>query len=272
MVLYRVILCSCFLFFLYLPAYSQDSGQLAFHTRIIYDVSYQGDSTNTSAVSEESCYLFIGDEIALSESVESFDAENLDYNQMKRVENGVVRLSWAVLKDGEDIVIYDSFSQVRDEKDWRFVYQESASDFNWELQEDTMTIRGILCQKAVSEYGGRTWIAWFSPEIAFSTGPYKFQGLPGLIVSVHDSQNHWNFKIREIERPETGYIVSMDFFDTYKPTNKEKFFKDQHYYRKNYIEIEEAKGKDFINAENRAIMKKNVEIGFKQYSNWIELY
>src|SRR5699024_9241231 len=151
------------------------------------------------AVFKESCYLFIGDEIALSESVESFDAENSNSKHMKRVENGVVRLSWAILKNREEIVTYDSFSQVRDEKDWRFVYQEPTSDFHWELQEDTMTIRGILCQKAISEFGGRVWVAWFSPEIAFPSGPYKFQGLPGLIIAVHDTQNHWNFKMRGIE-------------------------------------------------------------------------
>src|SRR5699024_6727753 len=211
-------------------------------------------------VFEEPCYLFIGDEIALSESVESFDAENSDSVQMSRIENGVVRLSWAILKEEEKITTYDSFSQVRDDKDWRFVYTEPA-DFDWELQDDTMTIEGLLCQKAICEFGERTWVAWFSPDIAFSSGPYKFQGLPGLIVSVHDTQDHWKFKIREIERPEAGYVVSMNFFDTFKTTDKEKFFETHHYYRKNYIEIEEANGRDFMNPENRAIMKENAEFG-----------
>ena len=251
---------------------AQIEDNFAFHTRVTYDVSYIGDSTDVSVVFEEPCYLFIGDEIALSESVESFDTENSDSVHMERIESGVVRLSWAILKEEEKITTYDSFSQVRDDKDWRFVYTEPAGDFDWELQDDTMTIEGLLCQKAICEFGGRTWVAWFSPDIAFSSGPYKFQGLPGLIVSVHDTQDHWKFKIREIERPEAGYVVSMNFFDTYKTTDKEKFFKDQHYYRKNYMEIEEANGKDFINPENRAIMKENAEFGFKQHSNWIELY
>lgn len=254
------------------PAQAQTKNNLPFHTRVTYDVAYIGDSTDVSNVYVEPCYLFIGDEIALSESVESFDTENSDSVQMTRIESGVVRLSWAILKEEEKITTYDSFSQIIGEKELEHVYKEPVSDFDWELQGDTMTIEGLLCQKAICEFGGRTWVAWFSPDLAFSSGPYKFQGLPGLIVSVHDTQDHWKFKIREIERPEAGYVVPMDFFDTFKTTDKEDFFRDKHYYQDNYTEIQEANGRDYMNAENRAKMKKNAQMGFKKHSNWIELY
>ena len=42
-------------------------------------------------------------------------------------------------------------------------------------------------QKATAEFGGRSWIAWFSQELPFQDGPYKFYGLPGLIVHVEDN-------------------------------------------------------------------------------------
>jgi GLPGLI family protein len=44
-------------------------------------------------------------------------------------------------------------------------------------------------QKATTEFGGRKWTAWFCEEIPLSDGPYKFKGLPGLIVKISDADN-----------------------------------------------------------------------------------
>ena len=44
-----------------------------------------------------------------------------------------------------------------------------------------------MAQKATTSYGGRDWIAWFTAEIPFQDGPYKFYGLPGLIVKMEDT-------------------------------------------------------------------------------------
>lgn len=258
-------------FTLFQLAYGQKRENLNFHTRITYDVSYIGDSTNLSMVIEEPCYLFLGNSFALSESVNSFDSTS-NQPEMIRLGNGLVRLTWAILKDDKNIRTYDSFSQIREDKDSRFVYTEPADVFNWELQEDTTTIQGFLCQKATCDFGGRTWEAWFSSDLPFSSGPYKFRGLPGLIISISDTKGHWKFIINEIERPESEYKISMLYFLNYKETDKDRFFKDQHYFRANFLELEEAKGIDFMNPENRAIIKENVDNGFKQHSNWIELY
>lgn len=41
--------------------------------------------------------------------------------------------------------------------------------------------------------GGRQWIAWFTSEIPLSEGPYKFGGLPGLILEVADSEGDYRY-------------------------------------------------------------------------------
>ncbi len=41
-------------------------------------------------------------------------------------------------------------------------------------------------QKAITNFGGREWTAWFSTDLPFQDGPYKFYGLPGLIVKIED--------------------------------------------------------------------------------------
>ena len=57
-------------------------------------------------------------------------------------------------------------------------------------------------QKATTDFGGRKWTAWFTTEIPYSEGPYKFKGLPGLVVELSDSENNFQFELVKISKPE----------------------------------------------------------------------
>ncbi|MFN4364060.1 GLPGLI family protein [Chryseobacterium hispalense] len=57
----------------------------------------------------------------------------------------------------------------------------------WKILSEKQKIGEYTAQKATTNYGGREWIAWFSTEIPIQDGPYKFYGLPGLIVKVEDT-------------------------------------------------------------------------------------
>ena len=60
---------------------------------------------------------------------------------------------------------------------------------------------------AVSDFRGRTWIAWFASEIPISDGPWKFNGLPGLIMEVYDAKKHFHFSLVGIEQVDDEPIV-----------------------------------------------------------------
>ena len=104
-----------------------------------------------------------------------------------------------------------------------FLYEEDYPCMTWEYTEDTATIAGRFAQKAICDYGGRTWEAWFAPELPFNDGPYMFCGLPGLIVKVADTQDHYRFEMLSVEIPEETYILWNDG-DCVK-TTKKAFFK-----------------------------------------------
>ncbi|SMP10426.1 GLPGLI family protein [Chryseobacterium profundimaris] len=57
----------------------------------------------------------------------------------------------------------------------------------WKILPEKQKIGEYNAQKATTAYGGREWIAWFSTDIPFQDGPYKFYGLPGLIVKLEDT-------------------------------------------------------------------------------------
>ena len=68
--------------------------------------------------------------------------------------------------------------------------------FDWKIQSGKEKIGAYNTQKATTEYGGRKWTAWFTPDIPLQDGPYKFYGLPGLIVKVTDDQNNYSWELK----------------------------------------------------------------------------
>lgn len=69
-----------------------------------------------------------------------------------------------------------------------FTYEEDYIPQNWVMSDSTKAILGYTCQKAECDFRGRHYVAWFSTEIPVYDGPWKFNGLPGLILEVYDSK------------------------------------------------------------------------------------
>lgn len=87
------------------------------------------------------------------------------------------------------------------QKQYNAYQQASMSPENWNIISDSdSTIAGLKTHKAECRFGGRRWLAWFTPEIPVSDGPYKFSGLPGLIVKLESSEGDYSFHISGIER------------------------------------------------------------------------
>lgn len=76
-----------------------------------------------------------------------------------------------------------------------YQYQENHLVFAWRITSAKKTIAGYECQQAYASYGGRVWEAWFARDIAVSDGPYKFYGLPGLIMQIRDTHDHYVFSL-----------------------------------------------------------------------------
>ncbi|KMQ59481.1 hypothetical protein ACM46_20545 [Chryseobacterium angstadtii] len=66
---------------------------------------------------------------------------------------------------------------------------------NWTILPETKSIEGFKVQKATTTFGGRNWIAWFTNDIQIQDGPYKFCGLPGLILNVGDDKGDHIFNL-----------------------------------------------------------------------------
>ncbi|MDE5882102.1 MAG: GLPGLI family protein [Muribaculaceae bacterium] len=83
-------------------------------------------------------------------------------------------------------------------------YTEPLLEMEWGIAEDsTRNILGYECLMAHSDYHGREWTAWFTPELPIQDGPWKLRGLPGMILSADGGDNF------HIEAAEVG-VTSQD--------------------------------------------------------------
>lgn len=82
-----------------------------------------------------------------------------------------------------------------------FVYPDSVPSLEWNFSdEETGSIMGYDCRKATVKFAGRSYTAWFTPEIPLPFGPYKFGGLPGLILKLEDAERQFVWEAVGFER------------------------------------------------------------------------
>lgn len=100
-----------------------------------------------------------------------------------------------------------------------WIYSEDLETPVWNITDSTASISGYNCILAVSHFRGRTWHAWFTPEIPVSNGPWKLGGLPGLILKAYDLKKHYSFEAIEISFP-TERVVEYFNYDERVKTNR----------------------------------------------------
>ena len=111
-------------------------------------------------------------------------------------------------------------------------YSEYIPVQNWVIQNDTLTVNGYLCQKATCEFRGRNYIAWFSMDIPISNGPWKFGGLPGLILKVYDHEQLYTFECVEVQHFQ--FPLKRYDFQEYKQIGRLKLLKYQRMLNENF--------------------------------------
>lgn len=73
-------------------------------------------------------------------------------------------------------------------------FTEPCPPQQWTLHNDTMTVLEHSCQKATCHWRGRDFVAWFAKDIPIRRGPWKFNGLPGLILKLYDTDRYYTFE------------------------------------------------------------------------------
>lgn len=157
--------------------------------RFIYEVNYKKDSTE-NLLTKEFYLLDVGPEEVFYYGRDYFVMDSLVKNNLP--------IAFETPPDLTNITIHKAGSlnfDVYELLEYDMIKLSSENKQNWKLTGEKKQIDSYNVQKAETFWGGRMWEAWFTPDIPFQEGPYKFGGLPGMILELSDKKGNYTFKV-----------------------------------------------------------------------------
>ncbi len=198
----------------------QDTLDVAY-LNIHYRQMVREDKLFPEELTETEMVLQIGTKIAkyanyrrlLSDSIMAEELKRPELSAVEIVNNSLKRMK----KAGDNTVIVKNYQegQYTTQRQIilnRYVYTENKPVFDWKVTSDTLTVLGYPCKKAVCLFRGRRYTAWFAPDIPLMEGPWKFNGLPGLIMKVEDADKDYSFEataLYQVNWASPIYITKM---------------------------------------------------------------
>jgi len=249
-----------------------------FSYKATYEITYQIDSSNVDSKKSETTLLYVGDEISRFSSLGTTIADSLsmtvDKSNKSMAEFSRIRsmtpktdFNYKVFKH------YDTNKLQFVEKVFKdkIKYEESLNGQEWMISPETDTILGYAVQKASTSFAGRDYIAWFTPEIPISDGPYKFNGLPGLILQISDIKEEYQFKLTGFQKLSKPVSVVIDY-EKYRNIPKEDFLKIKENFKRDPLSAMSNAGvKIGWSKEDERNAKKELDEKFKKENNPLEL-
>ncbi|MFC6101245.1 GLPGLI family protein [Olivibacter domesticus] len=268
------ILYICAFLTIFVDRLNQAGRSVNYSIQADYHMSYLPDSTNNQIKEEEMELLvnsgesvFRAKKKALTDSI--INEGSKGNNNLGLLASNLTQIRYYIYKIGDTIITQDEFKVNPKEK----AFYSEPRKFDWHISDDTASIAGLLCQKAKMVYGGREWIAWFAQDIPLDEGPYKFCGLPGLIVKIADSRNHWIFELTALKEIKRSVSIAFNKVDPPRFISKKECFKSKRNYVLNRTKIEEASGFiSFKDERSRGLSYKKDKERADKDNNWIELY
>ena len=224
-----------------LPLAGQDKAEM----EVLYKLSFLRDTTSSTRTEvlmvlrlNKDKSIFYGQNSYTIDSLLSSDQSSVvqaDILANGRSKYGRRVVTYNVLKDFKNREL-DYTDKVGTEN---YRYQEKLPEIEWEITSEEKKIFDYNCQKAICNFRGRTYEAWFTVEIPVSDGPWKFYGLPGLILELYDTQKHYSFEFAGIYASDAN-ISLID--QQYTRSSREKYLQAYKNFIKNPLAALAASG------------------------------
>ena len=218
---------------------------------VFYAFRHMVDTNNAKYFREENMALSLGKFINEYYSVDKVKKDSLVKAQIEQSGGMVINTSGKkvtsskifVNKFVNKIVVNETLLKL-------YYYEDSYPKIEWKIADAVKEIGGIKCTKAMGDYKGRTYEAWFSTELGIEGAPWKLVGLPGLVLEAYDVKMQVQFLFAGIEKI-SGKVVEINYI----PLNGIKTTKVD------YLQLKEAAANNpaaFINSAS-----SDAGMGFK---------
>ena len=177
------------------------------NNRVIYEYKYASDSTKIDSLKTEWMYLDINKTGSEYYSKSAFESDSIINESIKKqMASGMKSISVSRNRQGGEV----SYEVEKTYPDYKIslitnigndTYKVSEDrPINWKISTDKKKIGEFQTQKATTHFAGRNWIAWFTTDVPIQDGPYKFSGLPGLIVEIADEKNSHKIELKGLKK------------------------------------------------------------------------
>lgn len=174
--------------------------------RFVYEYSFTLDSTSTADLQREMLVLDVNPAGSKFYSYSKYKSDSLmmiEFEKQQNSDSEIInfkptyegKITYTVSKNYPDFKTFLHTGMGADEYK---VFDDRK--MNWKILPGKQKIGEFDAQKAETEMFGRKWTAWFATEIPIQDGPYKFRGLPGLIVKIEDSKKTHHFELKGISK------------------------------------------------------------------------
>lgn len=187
------------------------------NNRLIYEYTFRPDSTKIDSLKTEWMYLDISKGGSKYYSKSTFDRDSIVTESVKKqLASGMRSVSVSRNSNGGEInyevektypenkttlttqIGNDSYKVAEDRK------------LTWKILPEKRKIGEFNAQKATADFAGRMWTAWFTTDVPLVDGPYKFSGLPGLIVQVSDATESHKMELEAIKKLKDNKAETFD--------------------------------------------------------------
>lgn len=233
------ICISITLFFVMFVSAQNFQGVATYETK--RNVDLKMDSTQVGNEQQEAIKVMLRKQFEKTYTLTFTKTESI-YKEIKKLDVPKAQQSGMIIKiGGADNILYkniknQTFVDAQEMFGKKFLIKDDIKKLVWKTEKETKMIGKYLCLKATlvdmiddydmsgnkKEKQKEQYItAWYTPEIPIANGPSDFDGLPGLILELHQGKMHYvcskivmNPKEKiEIIAPKKGKIVSQKEFD-----------------------------------------------------------
>ncbi len=81
----------------------------------------------------------------------------------------------------------------------------------WKILDEVKIIKSLKCKKATTTFRGRSYSVWFTESIPTIGGPWKFDGLPGLILEVTSNDGVFKIETTKIEKKKKTKKIELKY-------------------------------------------------------------
>lgn len=198
-----IIIAAIILHVLAVSAQQTDTAQVLVH----YKFTHVRDTTNRDHPYTENMALYIG---KTSSAYRSYDnvLEHIQFEKQFQAAlaaspDGHVQLNRQKRGSGSEYYQFPNGKKLARKEPLvmdSYLMEDSMPAIDWKISNDTQTFAGLHCQKATGYFRGRNYTAWFCPEMALHVGPWKLNGLPGVIVEAYDAKKDVQFMFDGVEK------------------------------------------------------------------------